>query len=232
MTFDSLLLPLASQHAIWLSCKLAGFTTLLLLLLATPIAWWLARGDSFSRHAINALITLPLILPPTVLGFYLLLSFNPEGWIGNSINTLGLGSIAFSFTGLLIGSIIYSLPFAVQPLQFAFESIPPRQLEAAATLGAKPLDVFFSIVLPLSKTGFFTAAILCFAHTLGEFGVVMMIGGNIPGETQVISTQIYGHVEAMEYQQAHLLSVIMLVFSFMALLALNMMNYRKRRAFT
>ncbi|MDH3208886.1 MAG: molybdate ABC transporter permease subunit [Burkholderiaceae bacterium] len=211
---------------IWLTAKLAGLTTLILLLLATPLAWWLARGGSRWRAPVSALVTLPLVLPPSVLGFYLLVALGPQGPLGQVTQSLGWGTLAFSFSGLLLGSIVYSLPFAVQPLQSAFEALGNRPLEAAATLRARPLDAFFSVALPLARPGFLTAAVLTFAHTVGEFGVVLMIGGNIPGKTRVLSTQIYGHVEAMEYTQAHWLSGGMLVFSFVVLLALAMLRNR------
>jgi molybdate transport system permease protein len=215
--------------AIQLTIQLASLTTVLLLVLATPIAWWLARTRSAWRGPVNALVALPLVLPPTVLGFYLLVTLGPGGPIGQAAQALGLGTLAFSFTGLLIGSLIYSLPFAVQPIQRAFEGIGPRPLEVAATLRASPLDAFFSVALPMARPGFITAAILSFAHTVGEFGVVLMIGGNIPGKTRVISTQIYGHVEAMEYAQAHWLAGGLLLFSFAVLLGLSMLNHTANR---
>ena len=215
--------------AVWLTLKLASLTTVLLLLLATPLAWWLARTPSRWRAPVGAVVALPLVLPPTVLGFYLLVSLGPNGWGGQFTQALGLGLLPFSFGGLLIGSVIYSLPFAVQPLQHAFEAIGSRPMEVAATLRARPLDAFFSVALPLAKPGFITAAILSFAHTVGEFGVVLMIGGNIPGQTRVVSTQIYGHVEAMEYMQAHWLAGGMVLFSFTVLLGLALLNRRHAR---
>lgn len=215
--------------AVWLTLKLASLTTVLLLLLATPLAWWLARTSSRWRAPVGAVVALPLVLPPTVLGFYLLVSLGPNGWGGQFTQALGLGLLPFSFGGLLIGSVIYSLPFAVQPLQHAFEAIGSRPMEVAATLRARPLDAFFSVALPLAKPGFITAAILSFAHTVGEFGVVLMIGGNIPGQTRVVSTQIYGHVEAMEYMQAHWLAGGMVLFSFTVLLGLALLNRRHAR---
>ena len=215
--------------AVWLTLKLASLTTVLLLLLATPLAWWLARTPSRWRAPVGAVVALPLVLPPTVLGFYLLVSLGPNGWGGQFTQALGLGLLPFSFGGLLIGSVIYSLPFAVQPLQHAFEAIGSRPMEVAATLRARPLDAFFSVALPLAKPGFITAAILSFAHTVGEFGVVLMIGGNIPGQTRVVSTQIYGHVEAMEYAQAHWLAGGMVLFSFTVLLGLALLNRRHAR---
>ncbi|MDB5870388.1 MAG: molybdenum transporter permease subunit [Polaromonas sp.] len=216
--------------AVWLTLKLASLTTVLLLLLATPLAWWLARTPSRWRAPIGAVVALPLVLPPTVLGFYLLVSLGPHGAGGQLTQALGLGLLPFSFGGLLVGSVVYSLPFAVQPLQHAFEAIGTRPLEVAATLRARPLDAFFTVALPLARPGFITAAILSFAHTVGEFGVVLMIGGNIPGQTRVVSTQIYGHVEALEYAQAHWLAGGMVVFSFAVLLGLGLLNRRHARA--
>jgi molybdate transport system permease protein len=215
--------------AIWLTIQLAGLTTLALLVIATPIAWWLACTRSRWRAPVSALVALPLVLPPTVLGFYLLLMLGPYGAIGMATQALGLGLLSFSFAGLLLGSVVFSLPFAILPLQYAFEAIGRRPMEVAASLRARPLDAFFSVALPLAKPGLLTAAILVFAHTVGEFGVVLMVGGNIPGATQVVSTQIFGHVEAMAYGQAHWLSAIMLVFSFVVLLALTWLNRRRER---
>jgi len=206
--------------AIWLTVKLASVTTLVLLLIGTPIAWWLARTTSRMKGPIGAVVALPLVLPPTVLGFYLLVAMGPNGFIGQFTQSIGLGTLPFTFAGLLVGSVFYSLPFVVQPLQNAFEAIGERPLEAAATLRAGPWDTFFSVVLPLARPGFITASILGFAHTVGEFGVVLMIGGNIPGQTRVVSVQIYDHVEAMEYAQAHWLAGGMLLFSFLVLLVL------------
>lgn len=216
-------------QAIWLTLKLASFTTVLLLLLATPLAWWLARTRTRWSAVIGAIATLPLVLPPTVMGFYLLVAFGPQGWGGRLTQSLGLGLLPFTFGGLVVASVIYSLPFAVQPLQRAFEAIGPRPLEVAATLRARPLDAFFSVALPLARPGLLTAAILSFAHTVGEFGVVLMIGGNIPRETRVVSTQIYGHVEALAYGQAHALAAAMVLFSFLVLLALALLDRRGRR---
>jgi molybdate transport system permease protein len=213
--------------AIWLTLKLATLTTIVLLLLATPLAWWLARTPSRWRAPIGAFVALPLVLPPTVLGFYLLVALGPQGAVGALTQSIGLGTLPFTFGGLLVGSVIYSLPFAVQPLQHAFEAIGTRPMEVAATLRARPIDAFFSVAIPLARPGFVTAAILSFAHTVGEFGVVLMIGGNIPERTRVVSTQIYGHVEALEYTQAHWLAGGMVVFSFIVLLAIN---YTGRRA--
>ena len=179
-----------SLEPVWLSLKLAAVTTAFLLVLATPLAWWLARTKSVWRAPISAVVTLPLVLPPSVLGFYILVAMGPHGPIGQLTQSLGLGLMTFNFSGLVVGSIIYSLPFSVQPLQGVFESIGNRPMEVAATLGAKPLDAFFSVVIPLARPGFLTAMVLTFAHTIGEFGVVLMIGGNIPGKTQVVSTEI------------------------------------------
>jgi molybdate transport system permease protein len=210
----------ADFAAIWLTLKLASLTTVILLVVGTPIALWLARTRSWLKGPIGAVVALPLVLPPTVIGFYLLLLLGPNGAVGQLTQRLGLGTLTFSFTGLVIGSVLYSLPFVVQPLQNAFAAIGPRPLEVAATLRAGPWDTFFSVVLPLARPGFITGAILGFAHTVGEFGVVLMIGGNIPDKTRVVSTQIYNHVESMEYAQAHWLAGAMLVFSFLVLLAL------------
>ncbi len=215
--------------AIRLTVVLATATTVVLLLLATPLAWWLSQTASRWRAPISALVTLPLVLPPSVLGFYLLVAMGPQGPLGQLTQALGWGVLSFTFTGLLIGSVIFSLPFAVQPLQHAFESMGTRPMEVAYTLRASPLDAFFSVALPLARPGLITAAILSFSHTVGEFGVVLMIGGNIPGKTRVVSTQIYGHVEAMEYAQAHWLAGGMLVFSFVVLLALSLMRKRSVR---
>ncbi len=222
-------LSLEDWQAIRLTLELASATTLILLLLATPLAWWLARTRSRLRSVFSALVTLPLVLPPTVLGFYLLALMGPQGWIGQWTQAIGIGLLNFSFAGLLIGSVIFSAPFAVQPIQHAFEMIGRRPLEVAATLRAGPIDAFFNVGLPLARPGLLTAAVLSFAHTVGEFGVVLMIGGNIPGQTRVVSTQIYGHVEAMEYTQAHWLAAGMVVFSFVVLLALSVLQRRRDR---
>jgi molybdate transport system permease protein len=219
----------ADLGAIWLTVKLATLSTLVLLALATPLAWWLAQTASRWRAVVGAVVALPLVLPPTVLGFYLLVSLGPQGWIGQAMQALGLGLLPFTFGGLLLGSVVYSLPFAVQPLQHAFEAIGRRPLEVAASLRASPLDAFFSVAVPLARPGFITAAILSFAHTVGEFGVVLMMGGNIPGQTQVVSTQIYSHVEALEYTQAHGLAGGMVVFSLVVLMGLNLINARRVR---
>ena len=206
--------------AIRLTLELACIVTLLLLLVGTPIAWWLARTRSKWKGVIGAVVALPLVLPPTVLGFYLLITLGPHGPVGQLTQSLGWGVLPFTFAGLVVASVFYSLPFVVQPLQQAFEAIGPRPLEVAATLRASPWDAFFTVVLPLAKPGFITAAILGFAHTVGEFGVVLMIGGNIPEKTRVVSVQIYDHVEALEYAEAHVLAGGMLLFSFLVLLAL------------
>ena len=220
---------LATWRAIQLTLELASLTTLLLLVLATPLAWWLARTHSAWRAPVAAVVALPLVLPPTVLGFYLLVALGPNGPLGQLTLFMGWGTLPFTFAGLLLGSVIYSLPFAVQPIQHAFEAIGKRPLEVAATLRARPVDAFFSVALPLARPGFLTAAILSFAHTIGEFGVVLMIGGNIPQQTRVVSTQIYGHVEALEYAQAHWLSAGMVVFSFVVLLSLSLLSRRSSR---
>ncbi len=215
--------------AIALTLQLAGLTTVLLLLLGTPLAWWLAQTRSGWRAPVAAVVALPLVLPPTVLGFYLLVSLGPQGWLGQFTQWLGLGTLSFTFTGLVLGSLVYSLPFAVQPLQHAFEAIGARPMEVAATLRASPLQAFVRVALPLARSGYLTAAVLTFAHTVGEFGVVLMIGGNIPGKTQVVSTQIYGHVEAMDYAQAHALAATMVAFSFLVLLSLGLLHRRRQR---
>lgn len=207
-------------QAIWLTARLAGITTLILFVIGTPAAWWLARTQSRWKGPVGAVVALPLVLPPSVLGFYLLLAMGPNSPAGQLTQAMGLGTLPFTFWGLVIGSVFYSLPFMVQPLQNAFESIGHRPLEVAATLRASPLDTFFTVALPLALPGFLTAGILTFAHTVGEFGVVLMIGGNIPGVTRVASVQIYDHVEALEYSDAHRLAGVMLVFSFLVLLAL------------
>ncbi|MEP1869954.1 MAG: molybdate ABC transporter permease subunit [Paraglaciecola sp.] len=214
--------------AIWLTLRLATCVTLLLLLLATPLAWWLAKTKSWLRVPIGALVALPLVLPPTVLGFYLLVFMGPNGPIGEFTQGLGLGTLPFTFSGLVIASMIYSLPFVVQPIQNAIQSIGDSPIEVAATLGAGPFDRFFSVVLPLAKPGFITAAILGFAHTVGEFGIVLMIGGSIPKETRVVSIQIYDHVEALQYDNAHFLAAIMLSFSFIVLLGLY--GFQRKRS--
>ena len=209
--------------ALALTLQLAAVTSLLLLLLATPLAWWLATTTSSARSWVLALVNLPLVLPPTVLGFYLLVLLGPQGWVGQLTQALGWGLWSFSFVGLCIGSVVFSLPFAVQPIQHAFAAIGPRPLEVAATLRASPLDAFVTVALPLARPGFITALVLSFAHTVGEFGVVMMIGGNIEGRTRVVSTQLFGHVEAQEYAQAHGLAAVLVLFSLLVLWALSRM---------
>jgi len=214
--------------ALWLSLRLATLTTLLLLLLSAPLAWWLAIGTSRTRTVIDALVSLPLVLPPTVLGFYLLLLLAPGGAIGGTFRALGLPAPAFTFAGLVIGSMLYSLPFAVQPLRDAFQGIGVRPLEVAATLRASPWDRFVSVALPLSMRGILTAGVLCFAHTLGEFGVVLMIGGNIPGRTQTASIALFNHAEALEYRAAYHLSLTLLALCFVLLLTVYGANRRLR----
>ena len=208
----------ADITAILLTLQLALTVTLVLIVVGTPIAWWLAQSRSWLKGPISALVALPLVLPPTVLGFYLLIAMGPDGPIGQLTQIMGLGTLPFTYWGLVIGSVFYSLPFVVQPLQNAFEAIGERPLEVAATLRAGPLDRFFTVVLPMAKSGYFTASVLGFAHTVGEFGVVLMIGGNIPGETRVVSVQIFDHVEALDFGQAHWLAGAMLAFSFLVLL--------------
>ncbi len=207
-------------QTLFLTFKVASFATFLMLLLGTPLAWWLARTRSAWKGVINAVVSLPLVLPPTVLGFYLLILMGPTGTIGQITHWLGLGTLPFTFAGLVVASVLYSLPFVVQPLQSAFASIGEQPLEAAATLRASPLDTFFSVIVPMAKPGFLTATILGFTHTVGEFGVVLMIGGNIPDKTRVVSVQIYNHVEALEYTEAHWLAGYLLAFSFIVLLLL------------
>jgi molybdate transport system permease protein len=218
--------------AIWLTCKLATITTALLLLIGTPIAWWLARTGSWWKGPVGAMVALPIVLPPTVIGFYLLVVMGPEGAVGQFTQWAGIGLLPFTFWGLVVASVFYSMPFVVQPIQNAFEAIGERPLEAAATLRASPLDAFFSVAVPLAKPGFVTAAILGFAHTVGEFGVVLMIGGNIPEKTRVVSVLIYDHVEALEYTQAHWLAGGMVLFSFVVLLALYTLNPTGRQRWT
>ena len=212
--------------ALLVTIKLASITTIILILVGTPIAWWLSQTRFKFKAVIEAIIALPLILPPTVLGFYLLMTLGTNGPIGNFLESLGGSSIAFTFTGLVVGSVIYSLPFVVQPLQNSFGSIGKQPMEVAATLGASQLDRFFTVAVPLARSGFITASVLGFAHTVGEFGVVLMIGGNIPGETGVLSIAIYDHVEAMEYGQAHILAGGLLVLSFVMLLIVYISNRR------
>jgi len=219
----------ADWGAIRLTLELASVTTALLLVIGTPIAWWLARTRSAWKGAVGAVVALPIVLPPTVIGFYLLVAMGPEGPVGRLTQSMGLGVLPFTFSGLVVASVFYSLPFVVQPIQNAFEAIGERPLEAAATLRASPLDTFFSVVLPLARPGYLTATVLGFAHTVGEFGVVLMIGGNIPDKTRVVSVQIYDHVEAMDYAQAHWLAAGMVAFSFVVLLALYTLNPSRKQ---
>ena len=214
--------------ALALTAKLAALSTVLLLILGTPVAWWLARSRSRLRSLVGAIVTLPLVMPPAVLGFYLLVLMGPQGAIGHFTQALGLGLLPFTFAGLVVGSVIYAMPFVIQPLQQAFTAIGNQSLEAAATLRASPWDAFVSVALPLARPGFVTAAVLGFAHTVGEFGVVLMIGGNIPGKTQVLSMAIYNHVEALEYANAHWLAGGMLVFSFVVLLLLYSRGWNRQ----
>ncbi len=216
----------ADVTALLITLRLALVTTVILLIVGTPLAWWLARTRRRVRILVEALVAMPLVLPPTVLGFYLLVALGPQGPVGRVMTALGGQSPAFSFTGLVIGSVFYSLPFVVQPLQNAFGQISERSLDAATTLRAAPLDRFISVVLPLSRGGFLTAIVLGFAHTMGEFGVVLMIGGNIPGETQVLSIAIYDHVESLDYASAHWLSAALLAFSFVMLMIVYAFNRR------
>ncbi|MBW8305490.1 MAG: molybdate ABC transporter permease subunit [Thiobacillus sp.] len=224
------MLSVTDWSAIRLTLELASVTTVLLLIIGTPIAWWLARTRSAWKGTVGAVVALPIVLPPTVIGFYLLVAMGPEGPVGQLTQALGLGVLPFTFAGLVVASVFYSLPFVVQPIQNAFEAIGERPLEAAATLRASPLDTFFSVVLPLARPGYLTATVLGFAHTVGEFGVVLMIGGNIPDKTRVVSVQIYNHVEAIEYAQAHWLAAGMMAFSFVVLLLLYTLNPTGRRA--
>ncbi|HUH37620.1 MAG TPA: molybdate ABC transporter permease subunit [Spongiibacteraceae bacterium] len=219
-------------QAIGLTLRLASVVTVLLLLIGTPLAWWLARSRAWWKGPLNAIVALPLVLPPTVLGFYLLVAMGPQGFVGELTQALGLGLLPFTFWGLVVASVLYSMPFVVQPLQNSFAALGERPLEVAATLRAGPWDRFFSVVVPLARPGFITASILGFAHTVGEFGVVLMIGGNIPGATQVVSVQIYDHVEALDYANAHRLSLAMVVFAFVVLVALYSFNRRGRGVFS
>ena len=209
---------------VWLSLKLAGITTVILLLVATPVAWWLAFSNRRINGVVGSLASLPLVLPPSVLGFYMLLLLGRNGPIGQFTEALGVGTLAFTFPGLVVASVIYSFPFALQPIQNAFSLIGRAPIEAAATLRASPLDRFFSVALPLARPGILSAAVLSFAHTIGEFGVILMIGGNIPGETRVLSVAIYDHVEALEYDEAYILSFGMVIFAFLVLLSLHLLN--------
>ncbi len=223
-------LTASDLEAIGVTLRVAALTTAILLLLGVPLAWWLAQTRSFWRKPVGALVAMPLVLPPTVIGFYLLVLMGPQGWIGQWTQAIGLGTLPFSFGGLVVGSVIYSTPFMVQPVLNAMQAIGPRPLEVAATLRATPWDRFFNIVLPLCKPGLITGAVMSFAHTVGEFGVVLMVGGNIPGVTRMASVQIYDHVEALEYGDAHRLAAVMLGFSFVVLLGLQMWKTEPKRA--
>jgi molybdate transport system permease protein len=214
---------------VWLTLKLATITTIVLLILGTPLAWWLARSKAWWKEIIGSIVALPLVLPPTVLGFYLLLLLSPTGPVGEFTQAIGIGTLPFTFAGLVVGSVIYSLPFVVQPVRNAFEAVGERPLEVAATLRAGPLDRFFGVALPLALPGFITGSVLGFAHTVGEFGVILMIGGNIPGETKVLSVAIYDHVESLEWAQAHWLAGGMLVFSFLVVYAMYRLEKRLQK---
>ena len=222
------ILSQSAIDALLLTLRLAAVTTICLLIIATPLAWWLSQTRSHWRAPVSAMVTLPLVLPPTVLGFYLLVVMGPSGPIGQLTEAIGLGLLSFTFSGLVVGSIVFSLPFAVQPIQHAFESMGPRPMEVAATLRARPMDAFFNVALPMAKPGILTATILSFAPTVGEFGVVLMIGGNIAGQTSVVSTEIYTYVESMQYAQAHWLAAIMVIFSFAVPLWLALMKRQTR----
>ncbi len=223
------MLDAEALQALWLTLQLSTIVTLILLVIGTPIAWWLVQTRSWLKRPIGALVALPLVLPPSVLGFYLLLAMGPQGPVGQFTRALGVDQLPFTFWGLVIASVFYSLPFMVQPLQTAFEAVGKRPMEVAATLRATPLDAFFRVALPMALPGFVTASIMTFAHTVGEFGVVLMIGGNIAGQTRVASVQIYDYVEAMQYSQAHSLSAILLLFSFLVLLALQVWRPQIKR---
>ncbi|WP_374638808.1 molybdate ABC transporter permease subunit [Hydrogenophaga sp.] len=216
-------------EAIWLTAKVAAITTAILLVLGTPLAWWLARSKAWIAKPVGALVSLPLVLPPSVLGFYLLVVMGPHGLVGQWMLALGLPTLPFTFAGLVVASVFYSLPFMVQPILSSMQALGSRPLEAAATLRASPLDRFFHVVLPLCRPGIVTGCIMSFAHTVGEFGVVLMVGGNIPGVTRVVSVQIFDHVEALEYADAHRLAAVMLVFAFVVLLTLQVYNARQAR---
>ena len=216
-------------EAIWLTAKVAAITTAILLVVGTPLAWWLARSKAWIAKPVGALVSLPLVLPPSVLGFYLLVVMGPHGPVGQWMLALGLPTLPFTFAGLVVASVFYSLPFMVQPILSSMQALGSRPLEAAATLRASPLDRFFHVVLPLCRPGIVTGCIMSFAHTVGEFGVVLMVGGNIPGVTRVVSVQIFDHVEALEYADAHRLAAVMLVFAFVVLLTLQVYNARQAR---
>ncbi len=221
---QALSLSAEDQTAIWLTVRLCLSTTLILMVIATPLAWWLASGRSACRTAVQAVVALPLVLPPTVLGFYLLIMLGPRGAIGGALESMGLHHLAFTFEGILIGSVLYSMPFAVQPLGQAFSNLGRRPTEVAASLGAGALDRFVSVVIPMTKSGFIVAMTLTFAHTMGEFGVILMVGGNIPGVTHVLSTTIYGYTEAMQYAAAGKLSLMLLIFAFVVLFVVYWFN--------
>jgi molybdate transport system permease protein len=223
-------MPAPLWPTILVTLRLASVTTVTLLGVGTPLAWWLARTRSGLKEPLAAVVALPLVLPPTVLGFYLLVLLGPQGALGAPLAALGVGPLVFTFSGLVVGSVLYSLPFVVQPLQNAFEALGERPLEVAATLRAGPLDRFFTVAVPLARPGFVTAAVLGFAHTVGEFGVVLMLGGSIPGRTRVLSIAVYEHVEALEYGRAHLIAAGMLGFSLLILLALYTLNRRLGRS--
>jgi len=216
----------AMLEAVWLTLQLATMTTILLLIIGTPLAWWLARSRAWWKEAVGAVVTLPLVLPPTVLGFYLLLAFSPNSPLGQGIEAVLGRGLPFTFEGLVVASVIYSLPFVVQPIRNAFEAVGDRPLEVAATLRASPLDAFFTVAIPLARAGFLSGAVLGFAHTVGEFGVVLMIGGNIPGETKVLSVAIYDYVETLEWGKAHILAGGMVAFSFLVILAMALIGRR------
>ena len=225
MTLDD-----ADLMALWITARLALVSTVVLLLLGTPLAWWLSRTHSRLKPVVAAVVALPLVLPPTVIGFYLLMLMGPHGVVGQATQSLGWGLLPFTFTGLVVGSVLHSLPFVVQPIQQAFEAVGRAPLEVAATLRAGPWDRFVTVALPLARPGFLTAAVLGFAHAVGEFGVVLMIGGNIPGATQVLSVALYGHVEAMDYDKAHLLAAGMVLFGFAVMMVLYLLGDRRRAA--
>lgn len=216
----------AEWQAINVTLRLCFYTTLILLVLATPIAWWLAKGRSTARIVVQSVVALPLVLPPTVLGFYLLIVLGPEGVVGGTLERMGLHHLAFTFEGILVASVMYSMPFAVQPLTQAFSNLGRRPVEVASSLGAGLWDRFFSVIFPLTRGGFVVAATLTFAHTLGEFGVILMLGGSMPGETQVLSVLIYDHAEAMNYEAAHSLSLMLLIFAFVTLFVVYSINRR------
>jgi len=224
-----MLLTDSDLQAIWLTLQVASLTTMILAVIGTPLAWWLARTRSRLKVVLTALVAMPIVLPPSVLGFYLLVLMGPNGPVGQWTQALGMGLLPFSFSGLVVASVLYSLPFMVQPVHNAMEAMGNRPLEVAASLRASPVDAFFHVVLPLCRPGLVTGCIMSFAHTVGEFGVVLMVGGNIPGETRMISVQIYDHVEALEYADAHRLAAVMLLFSFAVLLALHLYNARSAR---